>query len=72
MLNSVLTSIALHIFSVIQPTEGTFKQIDSLMAISFWVEADWRKKRHWIAWDYLCYPYILRGGNLNEGDRKFL
>ncbi|WMV11057.1 hypothetical protein MTR67_004442 [Solanum verrucosum] len=56
MIKAVLSSLPMHILSVIQPPKTIIKQMEMVMANFFWGDTHGKNKHHWIKWRDLCYP----------------
>lgn len=56
MIKSVLEALPIHIFQVLDPTKGTLKQIEQVMARFLWDPCNTSRKTHWIKWQRVCLP----------------
>ncbi|KAF3666327.1 hypothetical protein FXO37_10616 [Capsicum annuum] len=56
MIKVVLSSVPLHIISVIQPPKTTIKYMEKVMENFFWGDTQGKNKHHWLKWSDLCYP----------------
>ena len=56
LIRSVLSSIPVHLISVLQPPKGTLHDIEMILANFLWGERQGTAKFHWRKWENLCFP----------------
>ncbi|KAG2690483.1 hypothetical protein I3760_09G188800 [Carya illinoinensis] len=61
LLRHVISSMAIHLFAVLQVPQVIISKIHKLMSSFFWGESDGRDKRKWVAWRHICNP-VEEGG----------
>ena len=61
LLRHVLSSMALHLFAVLQVPNSIIKVLNRLMSTFFWGEVNGKGKKKWVAWTNICKP-VEEGG----------
>ena len=56
LLRHVLSSMPLHLLSVLNTPESVFKKIQGMFSSFFWGEHEGKNKKKWKAWKKLCNP----------------
>lgn len=56
LLRHVLSSMPIHLMSVMNIPRVTMSRINSLLANFLWGETDGRRKYHWKSWEKVCKP----------------
>lgn len=66
LLRHVLSSLPLHILSVIYIPKVTLDWINSILANFLWVEVEGRRQLHWRSWSKICKPTNEGGLGLRD------
>ncbi|XP_042942930.1 uncharacterized protein LOC122277118 [Carya illinoinensis] len=61
LLRHVLSSMPIHLLSVIQKPASVIKKLNSLFSGFFWGDKNGKVKRRWKAWNHMCGP-VEEGG----------
>ena len=67
LIQSVLSSIPVHLLSVLNLPKGIIARLNAIMASFFWFGQQWVNKRHWRSWKNISMPK----GEGGLGIRKF-
>ncbi|TXG69366.1 hypothetical protein EZV62_004301 [Acer yangbiense] len=66
LLRHVLSSMPIHLMSVVNVPGVTISKINSLLANFLWGEMDGRRKTHWRSWGKVCKPTSEGGLGLRD------
>ncbi|TXG59223.1 hypothetical protein EZV62_013796 [Acer yangbiense] len=66
LLRHVLSSMPIHLMSVVNVPGVTISKINSLLANFLWGEMDGRRKTHWRSWGKVCKPTSKGGLGLRD------
>ncbi|KAG5570617.1 hypothetical protein H5410_060383 [Solanum commersonii] len=61
LIRHVLQSIPIYLLSVMCPPKGVVKRLHQVFAKFFWGNSEVERRKHWVAWESLCYP-LEEGG----------
>ncbi|KAG2720837.1 hypothetical protein I3760_02G052600 [Carya illinoinensis] len=61
LLKHVLSSMPIHVLSVMNLPKGVFKAIKSIFSSFLWNSTDDKRKRKWVSWKNICLP-VEEGG----------
>lgn len=61
LINNLLQSMPLYLFSAMAPTKYTINEIHRVFARFFWSNKEEGRSRHWFAWLKLCIPIEEEG-----------
>ncbi|WMV51732.1 hypothetical protein MTR67_045117 [Solanum verrucosum] len=64
LINHVLQSIPIHLLAALTPPKSVIRKLHQLFAKLFWSATNAEKRKHWVAWEEMCYP-------VNEGGLGF-
>ncbi|KZV49641.1 hypothetical protein F511_08962 [Dorcoceras hygrometricum] len=56
LIKSVLCSLPIYLFHVLEPPGTILHKLEMICAKFFWGAKDREKKIHWIAWQQICHP----------------
>ncbi|KAL3522759.1 hypothetical protein ACH5RR_015593 [Cinchona calisaya] len=56
LVHHLLSSIPIHVLSVMNPPKGTIQDLECYFASFFWGESDWGSRRNWRKWSRICLP----------------
>lgn len=56
LIKTVLNALPIHLLAAVQPPKTTLYQIEKIIADFFWGMDGNRTKKHWIAWNDMCFP----------------
>ncbi|XP_049394714.1 uncharacterized protein LOC125859004 [Solanum stenotomum] len=64
LINHILQSMPIHLLAALTPPKGVIRKLHQLFAKIFWSATNAEKRKHWVAWEEMCYP-------VNEGGLGF-
>ncbi|MDD0213395.1 hypothetical protein PSY81_23635, partial [Shigella flexneri] len=56
LIQAILSSQTIHIFSLLNPPKVVIDKLHSLFAGFFWGDSEFSKRRHWRSWLAICCP----------------